>query len=90
MLKSIRLIPFALGIIMVSSIIVCKYFHYPKIFLLIFILASIYYQKDTARKNDEKYNFEDTLINVSIFIIISGVLGYIVVRIVGLFVAGFD
>lgn len=58
--------------------------------MLIFILASIYYQNDTDRKNEGKYNFEDTLINVSKFIIISGVLGYIVVRIVGLFVAGFD
>ena len=90
MLKSIKFIPFALGLIIVTSIIGSKYYNNPKIFLLIVILASIYYQKDTNKNNDKKYNFEDTLINVSKFIIISGVLGYIVVRIVGLFVAGFD
>lgn len=90
MLKSIRLIPLALGLIIVTSIMVCKYFHSPKIFLLIVLLAAIYYQKDSDRKNDEKSRFEDTLINVSKFIILSGILGYMVVKIVGLVVAGFD
>jgi hypothetical protein len=90
MLKSIRFIPFALGFIIVTSIIVCKYFNSPKIFLIIVILASAYYQKDSNRKNGEKDNFEDTLINVSRFIIFSGIFGYVAVRIIGLFVNGFD
>jgi hypothetical protein len=57
---------------------------------LVIILVSIYYQRDTKRKNNKVDNFEETLINISKFIIVSGILGYIVVRIVGLFLPGFD
>ena len=58
--------------------------------MLIIILISIYYQRDTNRKNNKADNFEETLINVSKFIIVAGILGYIVVRIVGFFLPGFD
>lgn len=90
MLRSIASIPSLLGIIVIISIIIGKYLNSPKIFLLTIILVSIFYQRDTNRKNNKAGNFEETLINVSKFIIVAGILGYIVVRIVGLFLPGFD
>lgn len=51
---------------------------------------SIFYQVDTNKKSEQIYHFEETLINVSKFIIISGISGYVIVRIVGLFLSGFD
>jgi hypothetical protein len=85
MFRSISIIQFFLGIIVVASIVICKYFHSTGIFLLVIILASIFYQIDKNKKNDKKYNFEETLINVAKFIIVTGILGYIIVRIIGLF-----
>jgi len=61
----------------------------PKIFLLIIIIASILYQID-FKKNNKNSNYEETLINLSRFIIISGIFGYVSVRIVGLFVNKFN
>jgi len=90
MLRSIASIPSLLGIIIIITIIIGKYFNSPTIFLLTIILVSIFYQRDTNRKNNKTDNFEETLINVSKFIIVAGILGYIVVRIVGLFLPGFD
>jgi len=90
MLRSIASIPSLLGIIIIITIIIGKYFNSPTIFLLTIILVSIFYQRDTNRKNNKTDNFEETLINVSKFIIVVGILGYIVVRIVGLFLPGFD
>jgi len=90
MLRSIASAPYILGIIVVISIIICKYFNTPIIFLVSIILVSIYYQRYTNKINNKADNFEETLINVSKFIIVSGILGYIVVRIVGLFLPGFD
>lgn len=90
MFSSIATRPSVLGIIVIAAIILCKYFNSPKIFLLVVILTSIFYQKYTNRKKDKADNFEETLINLSKFIIVTGILGYIVVRIVGLFLPGFD
>lgn len=90
MLRSIASIPSLLGIIVIISIIIGKYFNSPTIFLLTIILVSIFYQRDTNRKNNKTDNFEETLINLSKFVIVAGILGYIVVRIVGLFLPGFD
>ncbi len=90
MFSSLALVPSVLGIIVITTIVLCKYFNTPVIFLLIVILASIFYQRDTNKKNNKTDNFEETLINVSKFIIVAGILGYIVVRIVGLFLPGFD
>ena len=39
---------------------------------------------------NKKSNFEETLINLSRFIIISGIFGYVSVRIIGLFVNNFN
>jgi hypothetical protein len=90
MLRSIASIPSLLGIIVIITIIICKYSNSPKIYLLTIILVSIFYQRDTNRKNNKTDNFEETLINVSKFIIVSGIFGYIIVRIVGVFLPGFD
>ena len=90
MLRSIRFIPFCLCLIVATSIIVCKYFNMPKIFLLIIIIASILYQIEFNKKNNKNSNYEETLINLSRFIIISGIFGYVSVRIVGLFFNKFN
>jgi hypothetical protein len=90
MLRSIKFIPFCLCLIVVTSITVCKYFNKSGIYLLVIIITSILYQIDSDKKKNKKSNFEETLINVSRFIIISGIFGYVAVRIVGLFVNKFN
>lgn len=90
MFTSIAIMPFTLSIIVIVSIVICKYSNSPNILLLIIILASIFYQIDTNKKNNKNYYFAETLINLSKFIIITGILGYIGVKIVGLFFSGFD
>lgn len=90
MLSSLTLVPSVLGLTVIVAIVLCKYTNSPKIFLLVVLLTAIFYQRDTNKKNNKTDNFEETLINVSKFIIVSGILGYIVVRIVGLFLPGFD
>ena len=90
MFNSIALVPSVLGFIVITSLVISKYLQKPIIFMLIMVLAAILYQRDTNRENERSYNFEETLINVSKFIIVTGILGYLVVRIVGLFLTGFD
>jgi preprotein translocase subunit YajC len=90
MFISIAIMPFFLGGAVIVSLVICKYFQVPFIFFLVIIIASIFYQRYTNKENNKTYNFEDTLINVSKFIIITGILGYIIVRIVGLFLASFN
>jgi hypothetical protein len=89
MFKTISVVQFILSTIVVASIVVCKYFHSPKIFLLIIILTSIFYQIDTNTRSSKIYNLEGTLINVAKFIIVTGILGYIIVGIIGLFSPSF-
>jgi predicted nucleic-acid-binding protein len=90
MLKSIKLVPVLLGLMVIISLVLCKYFNAGGIFLLIIILISIVYQVDTNYKSKQIYHVEETLINVSKFIIISGIPGYIIVKIISLFLGGFD
>lgn len=90
MFTSLAIMPPLLSAIVIISLVLCKYFHSPLPFILVVFLAAIFYQRDTNNKNNKTNNFEDILINVSKFIIITGILGYIVVRIVGLFLPGFD
>jgi hypothetical protein len=90
MFESIAIRPFFFSALFIASLVICKYFHTPIIFLLIVILMTIFYQTDTNKKYNITYNFEDTLINISKFIIISGILGYLVVTIVGFFLPGFN
>jgi hypothetical protein len=88
--NSIPLLPAVLGVIVAGTLIVSKYFQEPVIFLVIVVVAAILYQRETNWKNKKTGNFEETLINVSIFIIVTGISGYLVMRIIGLFVPGFD
>ena len=90
MLKSIKSVPALLGLMVIVSLVLCKYFNVGAIFLLIIILISIVYQVDTNYQSKQIYHVEEILINVSKFIIISGISGYIIVRIVGFFLSGFD
>jgi hypothetical protein len=90
MLRSLTLGPVVLGIIIIAALVICKYFNTPELFLVILVLASIFYQRDTNQKNHKTHNFEETLINVSKFIIVTGILGYVVAKVVGLFLPGFD
>jgi 1,4-dihydroxy-2-naphthoate octaprenyltransferase len=90
MLRSLALAPSLPGTILIAAIVFCKYSNSPIIFLLIVLLTSIYYQRDTYNKNNKADNFEESLINMSKFIIVTGILGYVVVRIMGLFLPGFD
>jgi TctA family transporter len=89
MLKSIALIPSILGFVIIISIVICKYFNIPQIFFLIIIFISILYYNNN-KKNNKNINFEETIINFSKFLIVSGILGYVVARIIGLFFSGFD
>jgi len=90
MLKSIYLNSIFLGFIFIIVTVVCKYFNTPKIFLLLIIPIVSLYQISINKNNDKKLNFEDTLINISIFIIITGISGYVFAKIIGLFLNGFD
>jgi hypothetical protein len=88
--NSIALPPAVLGLIVVVSLVISKYFQKPVVFFLIVILASILYQRKTNRENQRTDNFEETLINVSKFIIVTGILGYLAIRIMGFILPGFD
>lgn len=81
----VTVMPAFCGAIIIASIVICKFYAVPKIFVIISILVCIFYQIDFIKKNGNSYKFEDSLINVSKFFIISAILGYITVRIVGLF-----
>jgi hypothetical protein len=89
MFAFIAIEPFLLSAIVIISMVICKYLYGPSIFLLVVILASIFYKINNNKKYNKTYNFEDTLINVSKFIIITGILGYIIVRIIGVFLPVF-
>jgi hypothetical protein len=94
MLKLITSTPSQLGIIVIITIILCKFFHNftlsPIIFLLTIILTLVIYQRYLNIKHNNADNFEETLINISKFIIVTGIFGYIVVMILALFLPGFD
>jgi hypothetical protein len=83
-------VPAVLGFMVIISLVISKYLQFPYIFLVIVVLAAIVYQKQTNRENMRTDNFEETLINVSKFIIVTGISGYVVARIVGLFLPEFN
>lgn len=85
MFRSIEIVPLFLSIVVIVSIVLCKYFNSPIIFMLVLVLISIIYQIDANKKNNKNYDFTETLISLSKFIIITGISGYIVTKIVGLF-----
>jgi hypothetical protein len=77
--------PAILGFLLIASLVIGKYFQKPVIFILAVILTSILYQRDSNKENNKTANFEETLINVSKFVIVAGILGIIVVKLLGLF-----
>lgn len=79
---------FGCGVIV--ALIICKLFNSPTIFLLIIILASIGYQFLGSRNHSRSINLDEMLINMSQFIIVSGIIGYIVVRVLSYFYRGFN
>jgi len=90
MFSTIGILPSFLGLVVIISILLCKYSNKPKILLLIIVLASIFYQLDINKRKNEIGNYEEIVTDLSKFIIITGVLGYIAVKIAGLFYSGFD
>jgi hypothetical protein len=90
MFRSLASLPSLLGLIVIISIAVGKYLQSPLIFLLSIIVMSIFYRKYTNKKNNKIGNSEETLINISKFIIVTGILGFVIVRIMSLLFLGFD
>jgi hypothetical protein len=88
--SSITPISAILGFIIIAALVVCKIFHTAGIFLLVVFFTAIFYQRETNKKNNKTANFEETLINISKFIIVTGISGYLVIRILGLFVQGLE
>jgi hypothetical protein len=89
MFRSITIKSSFLSIIVIASIVLCKYFNLPKILLLVVLLASILFQIDSNKTTDKNYNFEEILINLSKFIILSVIFGCIITKILGLFLPDF-
>jgi hypothetical protein len=82
--------PLVLGFLVVVSLVVSKYFEFSSLFFLTVVLASILYQRETNRQNNRTDTVEETLINVSKFIIVTGIIGYIALRMISLFLPGFE
>jgi hypothetical protein len=89
MFKPTLITPSLLSFIVIVSIVLSKYLNNPGLFLLAVLLTSIFYQKDIKKKNNMNFNFEETLINLSKFIILSVGLGCIISKILGLFLLDF-
>ena len=90
MFAMITFMPSFLGLIVIFSIIFCKYSNRPKLLISIIILTTIFYYSDMKKKNKIDGSFDEVIINLSKFIIVTGILGYIAVRIVALFHSGFN
>jgi hypothetical protein len=88
--RSLNFFKFSLGFIVIISISLSKYFNSLFIFLPTIFLISIFYQMESNKQNNAVFNFEETLINLSKFIIYCVIFGYVLARIIGLFVAGFS
>jgi hypothetical protein len=82
--------PLVLGFLVVVALIVSKYFEFSSLYFLTVVLASILYQRETNRQNNRTDTIEETLINVSKFIIVTGITGYIALRMISLFFPGFE
>lgn len=83
MFKSL-ITPLYLSLIVIVSIVISKYLNNSGLYLLVVLLTCIFYYK-YLKKNNMNYNFEETLINLSKFIIISVGFGCIIAKILGFF-----
>jgi hypothetical protein len=87
---SISPISWILGLVVIASLVACKIFQTAGIFLLVVFFTAIFYQRETNKKKNRTANFEETLINISKFIIITGVSGVFIVKILALFFQGLE
>jgi hypothetical protein len=90
MLSLMPIMQYLLGIIVIISIIICKYFNIAKTFLLIMALVLMLYQRNINKMHNNTIKLEDTVVNISQFVIIAGVFGVVVSKIVGFFLIGFN
>jgi hypothetical protein len=81
---------FILGLIVILGIIISKYFQTPEVFLIIMVCASLLYLRYFSSKEIIRFNFEDKLIGLAQFIILIGILGFITVKIMGVFLVEFN
>lgn len=81
---------FILGLIVILGIIISKYFQTPEVFLIIMVCASLLYLRYFYKKEIIRFNFEDKLISLAQFIILIGILGFITVKIMGVFLVEFN
>jgi hypothetical protein len=89
MFKSILIMPRYLSLIVIVSIVFSKYLNNSGLFLLVVLLTCIFYHKYLKKKNNMIYNFEETLINLSKFIIFSVGFGCMIGKILGFFFPDF-
>jgi 1,4-dihydroxy-2-naphthoate octaprenyltransferase len=82
--------PTVLGLVVIVSLGISKYYQKPAIFLLMVLLTSLLYQRGRNRRQQRTDNFVEALINISKFIVVTGILGYVALRITGFFLPGFD
>jgi hypothetical protein len=79
---------FAFGFIVIVGIIISKYLQIPEVFLIVTFFVSLLYLRNNKHTNSIK--FEYGLISLAQFIVIIGALGFIIVKIMGLFLSHFD
>jgi hypothetical protein len=79
-----------LGIIVIIGISISKYLQIPKIYMVVVILASVFYLRDYNNKKSIKISIEDKITKLSQFIIITGIIGIIIVKILGVFLEKFN
>lgn len=81
---------FILGLIVILGIIISKYFQTPELFLIIMVCASLLYLRYSYKKEIIRFNFEEQLISLAQFIILIGILGFITVKMLGVFLVEFN
>lgn len=78
-------VPIILGAITIISVIIAKYMQSPEIFILTVFITSYLYHKYTTPKDAAKLDFDSKVVNIAKFIIIVGVIGVALVKILELF-----
>jgi len=74
-----------LGIIVIIAISISKYLQIPEIFLVVVILASVFYLRYYNNNKSTNISLEDKFTKLSQFIIIIGILVVIFVKLIGVF-----
>lgn len=84
------IVRFTLGLIVIVGIIVSKYLQIPEVVLIVMALTSLLYLRTFYGQEIINNNFMYLLIKLSHFIIIIGIFGFIIVKIMGVFLDAFD